>query len=215
MRTLRVLWLLLAAGLVLTGSVAAQQFETVPQQKPAAPAAVTGANFGIINIQAAMARTQEGKKAFEELQARFAPRQAELEKLQNEIRDLENQLRTQERTLSDEARFQLQRQIEAKRKAFTRAQQDFQDEAQMAQDDHVNAIAEKMQRVIDQYAREKNLSVIFNVFQGGPIIFATPTVDITDDVVKLYDQTYPAAASPTPPQPPASRPPASRPPKPN
>ena len=127
MRTLRVVLILLASGLLLAvpqGGMAAQQFETVPQQKPAAPAAATGVNFGIINIQAAMARTQEGKKALEDLQALFSPRQAELEKLQNDIRDLENQLRTQERTLADEARFQLQRQIETKRKNFTRAQQE-------------------------------------------------------------------------------------------
>lgn len=214
MRTVRVLLILLAAGLLLAVPLAAQQFENVPQQKPAAPAAVTGVNFGIIDIQAAMARTQEGKKAVEALQAQFGPRQAELEKLQNDIRDLENQLRTQERTLAVEARLQLQRQIEAKRKALTRAQQDFQDEAQQAQEDHLSAIADKMQRIIDQYAREKNLSVIFNVFQGGPIVFATPAVDITDDVVRLYDQTYPVAAGAATAPPPA-RPAPSRPQRPN
>jgi len=193
------------AALFLTGAVAAQTFESVPQAKPeAAPAAAAGIKIGIINIQLAMARTQEGRKAGEELQTQFAPRQADLQKLQEDVRSLEEKLRSQERTLSDEARVQLLRELEQKRKQGSRLQQDLQEDAEDAQNAVINQLGEKMQRVIDRYARENSLNLIFNVAPGGPIIFATPTVDITEDIVKLYDQTYPAQqASGQKPAPPA------------
>jgi len=221
MRTFRH-WLTLVAAvaLVLPALAAAQQFENVPQAQPTVPAApaVPGIKIGIINVQLAMARTQEGRKASEDLQARFTPRQAELEKEREALRDLENQLRTQERTLSDDARFQLGRQIETKRKIITRMEQDLREEAEQAQEELVERIANKMQQVVDRYARENGLSLILNVFQGGPVIFAVPSVDITDPVTRLYDQTYPLAAAPPPAQQPAPRPQQPRPqtqPKPN
>jgi len=198
MRTLRRLSLLLSVALALAVGASAQTFESVPQAKPAAtqaPAAGPGVKIGIINIQVAMVRTQEGRKASEELQAKFTPRQAELQKLQDDVRGLEDQLRTQERTLSDDARQQIMRDIETKRKQGTRLQQDLQEDYEDAQTNVINQLGEKMQRVIDRYARENSLNLIFNVAPGGPIIFATPTVDITDDIIKLYDQTYPVQAA--------------------
>ena len=198
MRTFGRVSLLLGLALALTTGVAAQTFENVPQANPAgtaAPAAGPGVKIGIINIQVAMVRTQEGRKASEELQGRFTPRQAELQKLQDEVRGLDDQLRTQERTLSDDARAQIMRDIETKRKQGTRLQQDLQEDYEDAQSNVINQLGEKMQRVIDRYARENSLNLIFNVSPGGPIIFATPTVDITDDIIKLYDQTYPVQAA--------------------
>ncbi|MGH9805215.1 MAG: OmpH family outer membrane protein [Candidatus Acidiferrales bacterium] len=198
MRTVGRLGVLLGLALALVVGVSAQTFESVPQAKPtatAAPATGAAVKIGIINVQVAMVRTQEGRKASEELQARFSPRQAELQKLQDEIRGLDDQLRTQERTLSDEARGQILRDIETKRKQGTRLQQDLQEDYEDAQSNIINQLGEKMQRVIDRYARENSLNLIFNVAPGGPIIFATPTVDITDDIIKLFDQTYPVQAA--------------------
>lgn len=179
--------------------VAAQQFESVPEAQPEAQEqqglAAEAFRVGVLNVQAAMVNTQEGQKAAEDLQNRFNPRRAELEKLQREVRDLESQLRTQERTLSDEARMNLLRDLERKRKQASRLEEDLRDEVEDARADYINRIGEKMQRVIDQYARENELDVVLNAFQGGPIIWRTPTVDITQDIIQLYDQTYPVEAT--------------------
>ena len=194
MRTLRLLGLLVATTLLLSLPLAAQKFENVPEAQPTptqATGAPAGVKIGVINIQAAMARTQEGQKAAQELEARFSPRQAELQKLQEEIAALEDRLRTQERTLSDDARLQAMRDLEQKRKEGTRKQQDLQDDAQDAQTTYVQQIGSKMQQIIDRYARENGLNVIFNVSPGGPVIYATAAVDITEAIIRLYDQTHP------------------------
>ncbi len=185
-------WLLLV-GLGVAPPLAAQQFETVPEAEPQEQAGPpsAGIRIGVLNVQAAMVNTQEGQKAAEDLQSRFNPRRAELEKLQREIRDLESQLRTQERTLSEEARLNLVRELERKRKQAARREEDLRDEVEDARADYVNRIGEKMQRIIDQYAKEHNLDVVLNAFQGGPIIWRAQAVDITQDIIQLYDRTYP------------------------
>lgn len=200
-----------ATALLLAVPLGAQQFEQVPAAKPAQQTAAPtdGTKVGVINVQIAMAQTQEGKKASEELQARFAPKQAQVQTLQDEIRDLRNKLDTQGRTLSDEARAQLFRDAEQKQKQLTRAQQDLQDDAEAAQGEYINAIGQKMQRIIDRYARENSLSLILNASPGSPIVYIAPTVDITQDIIQLYDQTYPvqAAGQAAPPAARSNRPP--------
>lgn len=210
MRTLRSLSLALATALLLGAPLAGQEFENVPEAEPPTPAPAVGLKIGVINVQLAMARTQEGQKAAEELEAQFSPRQAELQQLQEEIRALEEQLRTQERTLSNEARLQSLRELEQKRKQGSRLQQDLQEEVQDAQASYINKIGTKMQQIIDRYARENSLNVIFNIAPGGPVIYATAAVDITEDIVHLYDQTHPvetAGGSESNPSAPSKQPP--------
>lgn len=203
-----VLSLILLGALTLT----AQQFESVPQasqaapQAAATPAAAGAGRIGVINFQLALTRTQEGQKALQELEAKFTPRQQELQKLQDDIRGLEEQGRTQERTLSDDARVELARQLDQKRKQLTRMQQDLQDEVQDAQSDYINTLGTKMQQVLNRYARENNLAVIFNVAApGGTILQWSPAVDITEQVIGLYDQTHPVQSAAGGQKPPAAQ----------
>lgn len=212
MRVRQVLIGLVALGL-LGVPLAAQRMENVPQaqQAPAAPAAAL--KVGVLDLQEALGRTKEGQKASEELQAEFAPRNAELQKLAQEIQEMDSRLRTQERTLSDDARVQLSRQLEQKRRAAQRLQEDIQADFQAAQNEHIAKIWANMQKVIDQYAREKGYTIVINSASANPspVIYVAPSVEITDDLVRLYDQLYPVAA---PPAKPAARPATPPPPQP-
>jgi hypothetical protein len=60
--------------------------------------------------------------------------------------------------------------------------------------------------VLDRYARENGyVAVLDTSAQGSPVIYGSSQADITQDVVRLYDQAYPikagtpaAAAAPAP-----------------
>src|SRR6185436_6170964 len=60
------------------------------------------AKMAIINIQIAIAQSNDGQKAAQEIQTRFAPKQKELQAAQTEINSLQDQLKNQEKTLSDD-----------------------------------------------------------------------------------------------------------------
>ncbi|MFQ5816719.1 MAG: OmpH family outer membrane protein [Terriglobia bacterium] len=188
---------LVALGL-LTIPLAGQEMENVPPaRQTAAPPSATTLKVAVLDLQAAVWRTQEGQEAQEEMQAQFAPHSAELQKLVQEIQEIENRLRTQERTLSNEARTQLVRDLDRKRRTGQRLQEDLQTDSQIAQNDHAGTILEKMQKVIDQYAREKGYAIVINSSANpNPVIYRAPAVEITDDVIRLYDQLYPVATKP-------------------
>ncbi len=195
---MRVMRLILPLTFLLfcAGALAAQTFEKVPeaQAKPAPAVAAAGAKIGVINIQLAMSSTQEGRKEAENFRTKFELRRNELQRLRQEVQELERQLETQGRTLSADARNQLGRQIEQKRKQGRRLEEDLQEEAQLAQSDFNQRIGEKLFRVITQYAQQSGLSVVLNGVPGGPTVYFAPGVDITNEVIRLYDQTYPVQA---------------------
>ena len=51
--------------------------------------------------------------------------------------------------------------------------------------------------VTDRYARENGYVAVLNSgTQGSSLIYTSPQIDITTEVVKLYDQAYPVKTAP-------------------
>ena len=176
------------------------------QSNAAAPAKV-----GVISVQAAIQSTAEGKQAAAELQSQFAPRQTELDNLRKQIEDLQTRLRTTSNTLSDEEKARLAREGDQLTRTYQRKQQESQDDYTEAEREVVDRIGRKMIDVLDKYSKDSGYSVILDTSaQNTPVIYAANTIDVTQDIIKLYDQSYPvksaAAARPTTPRPTTPKP---------
>lgn len=188
-----------------------------------AAGAASAGKVGVINVRQAIASTAEGKQAGAELQSQFAPRQNELEALNKQINDLRQRLEVSGAKLNDEERARLQREGEAKARQAQRKQDEYQEDVNAAQAEVFDRIGRKMIDVLDRYARENGFVVVLDTSaQNTPILFASTGVDVTQDIVKLYDQAYPvkggAPATGTvkpvaPAQKPAAQPPAAKPPQ--
>ncbi len=197
MRVIRLVCLT-ALLVLVTGGLAAQSFEKVPEATQAAPAAGSGAvsgNVAILNVQAALLGTQEGQKGLQGLQERFRPRQTELATLQQEVTEYQQRLQSGRRTLSQDAQLEIQREIDKRVKKGRRIEEDLQEESQAAQTDLINRISVKMRPIIDQYAKQKSLTLILPINQQSSPIYAATGVDITAEIVKMYDQANPVAVA--------------------
>jgi outer membrane protein len=162
------------------------------------PPAQTSMRVGVINIQAAITGTAEGKQAAAELQSQFAPRTTELQNYQKQGQDLSARLQNGQTTLSDEEKARLQRQLDVLNRTFQRKQQEFQEDTNDAQQEVVNRIGRKMIDVLDKYAKENNYSVILDESsQQTPVIYAANQIDVTQDIIRLYDQAYPVKTATT------------------
>ena len=172
--------------------------------------------IAVIQIQGAMVATKEGQKAAAELETKMAPRKKELESQQAEIKDLQDRLQKGGNTLSDSAKEDLTRNIDQKTKSYNRRIEDAQAELEAEQQKVLNQLGQKMMQVIDKYAQSNGYAVVLDVSNPNtPVLYASNTVDITKDIVDLYDKSAatmtatpaPAAApKPAAPQPPAAAP---------
>jgi outer membrane protein len=171
-------------------------------QGGAAPAGSAPEKVAALDVRGAIVATAEGKEAGIELQSKFAPKQTDLQNLQKQIEDLQGRIQNGAATLSDEEKASLQRQADLYSHELQRGQDDLQEQATAAQQDIFDRIGRKMLDVVDRYARENGIAVVLDSSaQGGTILYRADQVDITPDIVRLYDAAYPVkpAASATPP----------------
>jgi outer membrane protein len=167
----------------------------------------TATKVGVLNMEVAITSTEEGKQAANELNAKFAPRQTELQNLQKQIQDIQTRLQTTSNTLSDEERYRLQREGETLQKTMQRKQQEDQQDLQDAQQDLINQLGRKLMTVLDKYSSDNGFAVILDESsQQTPIIYAAKTIDVTQDIIKLYDQNYPVKSAAAKPAAPGTRP---------
>jgi Skp family chaperone for outer membrane proteins len=186
-----------AAGIAQTAS-----------QTPAVQPAASGAQMKLawVNLEQAVFSCEEGKKEFGDIQKFVDGKNAELEGYRKDSDALKNKLSVQGSKLTDEARAELEDDIEAKDTAMQRFQQDTQKDIENRKQRAANYIGKRMQSVIEKTAKEKGFSAVL-FFNPNRDAWVDPALIITDDVVKAYNQTYPPpSAAKTPAAAPAKKP---------
>jgi outer membrane protein len=151
----------------------------------------TSGKIGLVNIQEAILTTAEGKKAMAELQKKYQPRQQEVQKLQQDIQAINDQLQKQAATLSDDEQRRLNRDLEEKQKILKRTTEDAQADFATDRDEMFRRIGQKMVKQIDDYARQNGFSLIIGSDQV-PIYYAAKEVELTSEIVRLYDAANPS-----------------------
>lgn len=178
------------------------------------------AKVGIIHIQNAIIQTKDGQKAAADLDAKVGPRRKQIEQKQTELQQMEQQFRTGANTMSDDAKQKLARDIEQRRKVLQRDMDDANAELEAEQNRIMQQLGQKIMAVIDRYASDKGFALILDVSSPQtPVLYASNTIDITRDIVELYDKApasapaaapaasaAPSAASPAAPKPAAPKP---------
>jgi len=161
--------------------------------------AQTPSKVGIINIQQAIIATKDGQKAAGELQTKFDPKKKQLEAMQGSIAALQQELAKGSNTMAEAKRTQITRDIDQKTKELQRASEDAQAEFEQEQNKLLNDLGGKLMVVIDKYARDNAYSLILDVSSPQtPVLFAANGVEITKEIVDLYDKNSPASLPPAP-----------------
>jgi len=174
----------------------------IAQTAAQAPAA----KIAWMNLEQAIFSCDEGKKEFSEVQKFVDAKNTELENLRKEAESLRNQLNVQGSKLTDEARADLESQVDAKDTILQRFQQDTQKEIDNRRVRATNYVGKRLLPVIEKVAKEKGFNAV-QYFSSSRDAWVDPSLSITEDVVKAYNQTYPVAGAKAP----AAAAPASKP----
>jgi outer membrane protein len=166
-------------------------------QAPATPAAITPAKIAWMNLEQVIFTCDEGKTKFAEVQKFVDDKNSELDNLRKDMEGLRNKLSVQGSKLNDEARADLEGQIEAKDTAMQRFQQDTQKEIEARRVRVTNYIGKRMQQVVEKLAKEKGLSAVL-FFSSSRDAWVDPSLNISEDVVKSYNVMFPVSAAKAP-----------------
>jgi outer membrane protein len=191
------------SALCLAAVSSAQEPPSVPIVAGDAVPAALPVKVATIFAQNAIVSTQEGQKASAALNAKFAPRKAEFEHKQREVQALRDQLKKTQATMSADARQRLNQTIDDRNRELQRLGEDSQAALEEEEGALLQELGDKMLGIIGDYAQRNGYVAVFDVSNPqGPVRWASPRVDITNEIVKLYDQAHPVAPAPvTPPTP--------------
>jgi outer membrane protein len=153
--------------------------------------------IGVIDMQSALLSTSDGQKAVAELKAKFAPKEQEFQKRQQELAAKQEQFRKTENTISDEAKAALARDIDAATKNLQRDTDDARQDVEQEQQKVLNELGQKMMQVLNKYANEKQFTMVMDVSgQPNNILFASNAIEITRDIIAMYNAAAPMTAVP-------------------
>jgi outer membrane protein len=169
-----------------------------------------GSKIAVLNIQRVASQSAEGKVSTAKVQALHQQKSTQLADMNKKLQGDQQKLQSQQSVMNDQARGQLERDIDRQQKEIQRFQQDAQEEVQQLQGDLQQQFERKLQPVIEQVVQERGIQVLFSRVDAG-IVWADTGLDVTEEVIKRLDAASPAPAStaaPTTTTPPASAPPA-------
>ena len=160
-----------------------------PQAAPAAPVARAfpdGAKVAFVVLQRIANESADGKVATARIQALQQKRATELNDKNKQMQTLQQRLEKEASILSATAAGELQRQAQTLQRDIERATQDAQQEVQELQQQLQQEFQVRLEPVLQEIGREKNLHFIFNGPDAG-LVWADIALDISDDVIKRLD----------------------------
>lgn len=144
---------------------------------------------GVINIQGAIAGTKEGQKASQQLDAKVQPKQKAFDQRQSELTGLQDRFNKGSSVLNEEKRNELAREIDRKRKTLERDMADAKDEVTSEEQRILQGLGQKMMTLIEKYAKDNGYSLVLDVSNPNtPVLYASPAIDLTQDIIALYDK---------------------------
>jgi outer membrane protein len=150
----------------------------------------------VIQVQTAILSTKDGQKAAAELQSRFAPKKAEIDKKGSDIAAMQDQLKKLQATGSDEVKTKLMRDIDTANTKLQRDTQDAQTDLDEEQQKIMQELGGKMMAVVEKFAQANGLAMVVDVSNPQtPVLWAAQAIDITAEIVKLYDQANPGTGT--------------------
>jgi len=161
---------------------------------PALAQSSAPARVAVIDVNKVLSTSAAGKTAAAKLKQLQEDKMARAQKLDEEIKQLDSDINTKKISLSEEKLADMQKQLSDKKIAMQRFAQDADRELQEAQGRVMQELNQKIMPVVDQIGKEMGMAAIFNKFESG-LIYASDAIDITDMVVKRFNdaQTAPAA----------------------
>ena len=135
-----------------------------------------------------IARTSKiGKSELAKIEDVARKKSAEVDVKAAELRKQQVELQKQNAGMSPRAVADLQRAFDRSRVDLERFQQDARNEIEAMQTQFDVQFRAKLAPVIDEISKEKGLHFIFGLEQASMVVWWSPAVDISDEVVKRLD----------------------------
>ncbi len=142
--------------------------------------------IGIIDLQMVIANSKAGKAAKSAFEAEFKQKQQIIESKSSQLEAMKNEFIQNGPVMNEVTRKQKAEQIDQLDKELQRSRADFRDELQKRDYELLEKILKDLDGILQSIGKSGGFTLIIEKTEGG-VIYATPTIDITQQVIQAYD----------------------------
>ena len=151
---------------------------------------VAAADFrvAVVDMQRALNDCDAGKKAKDQVKAKFERSQENLKKQREDLDRMKEDYDRKALVLKEEARRNLEKDLENRTLEFKRKYEDFQRDLKRTDAELTSSIVEELYGIVRDYGQKNGYSLGLEA-SSGTLLYNDKTVDITDEIVKLHNST--------------------------
>lgn len=152
-------------------------------------------NVAYVDLQRIMLESDKGKEAKNTLTGEAEKLKKQLDVKQSELQNMKDTIERQSATITPDARAGKEKEYQAKLKDYQRLANDFQTELQQKDGEFTQKILKDVEEVIKSIGDKDKYTLILEKSQAG-ILFASPSIDITNKVISQYNEFAKRKAAP-------------------
>jgi outer membrane protein len=150
--------------------------------------------IGYVNYNALLADSPDAKVIADALRNEFLPRQRELQNLQQSIKTREDKLTKDGATMTDDQRAREDKDIRDEERELQRKQSEAQDDLNTRRNEELSTLQKSLVEKVRVFAKTQN----FDLILADGVIWATPALDITQQVLASLNASASKAAPAAP-----------------
>jgi outer membrane protein len=142
-------------------------------------------SVAVINFDRVIAEAPGGKDAITKLNAFSSEQRTAIEKKQKEAQDMQDRLLSQDRVLSETARAQLIRDLDAAQASIQTMGEEAQQKIEKMEQDLLGPVQQKTVNAVRTYATEHSLKIVLDAstLRSG-LVYVHDTADITTEIIR-------------------------------
>lgn len=152
----------------------------------AAPATAQQLRIGYVDMKQVLDNAPQVLAGREKLDLEFRPRNETIEFQERQVQTMEDRLALGD--LTEDARLRLDRELREMRRNVNRQKEDLRDELSFRRTEEVQKLEDQINLAVQEIARDNGYDLILS----SPVIYADPTLDITQLILDQLKLEYEA-----------------------
>jgi outer membrane protein len=143
--------------------------------------------IGYVDVQRAIQETEEGKGARTRLRGEFEQRKTAIDKKGADLEKMQQDYDKQQAVMSDEAKRKKQEEFQKLLVDARKSANDLQEDMATKEQQAMAGILQRLQAVVAEIAERESLTFVMD---KATLLFGPPAADITNEVVRRYNDRY-------------------------
>ena len=143
--------------------------------------------IGVVDVQKVLVRSVAGVAAREQLEREKATMQKDVDTRRGEVEKLREELEKKGLVLSADAKREKEETLQRKVRDLRRLSEDLDKELQRKEQALTQRILQELTSLIEKIGKERGFLLIVER-RGAGVIYGDAEADITEEVIKVYDQ---------------------------